>query len=621
MDAAQIHARLVERFAEAVLGFEQELIDPAIAVAAGRIREIAQYLRDDAALQMDFLRCLTGVDRRETLEVVYHLLSTVHLHTIVLKVQVAPDGARVDSVWDLWRTAEWYEREAFDLLGIGFTGHPDLRRIMMPDDWEGHPLRKDYVFSGEYHGITAERSDGLDAFGAPATDKKAAQARGAAAAAAPPSAEEPSATAATVSAEVAETTSPVEPPVAAEKTPRIDEPGESPSTGKASRLSPPTAFQPAMHTAKADPVEGYIQLNMGPHHPASHGVLNFLLFTDGEILSRVIPDVGYLHRGMEKLAESMPYASTMPYTDRIDYLASMFGNWGWALAAEKLLGIEVPPRAEFCRVIAGELNRIASHLIGTGSTSLDLGAFTPFVHWLRERETVNDIMEMICGARLTYNYMRIGGVARDISQQVVDKTRRWLDHFLGIIDEFDRLISFNEIFVKRLANVAVISPQDALSWGLVGPNLRASGVAWDLRRAEPYSVYPELQFDLVLGKGWRGQVGDAYDRFYCRIEEMRQSVGILRQAFDRMPEGEIRAELPRKIKPAANEVYSRVESARGEMGFYVVSDGTDKPYRARYRTGSFTSMSIIEHLSPGLMVADLVALIGSLDVIAPEVDR
>ena len=376
----------------------------------------------------------------------------------------------------------------------------------------------------------------------------------------------------------------------------------------------------AQHEAKAT-IDGLMRLNMGPHHPATHGVLNFLVETDGEIMSRAVPEVGYLHRAMEKLAEATPYAGTMPYTDRIDYLGAIFANHGWAMAVEKLAGVEVPERAEYCRVIASELNRIASHLIMTGCTPLDLGAVTPFVHWLRERESVNDILENLTGTRLTYNYVRVGGVARDVTPAIADQTLRWLDHFEPMIGEFDRLISFNEIYVKRLADVVVIPPADAISWGLAGPNLRGSGVEWDLRRDEPYSVYPELDFDVIVGKGFRGTVGDCYDRYYARMLEMVESVKIIRQALQKMPEGETWNK-PKKIMPPEGEVYTRVESARGEMGFYVVSAGKKKePLRVKYRTGSYTAMSIIESLSPGLLIADLVALIASLDVVAPEVDR
>jgi NADH-quinone oxidoreductase subunit D len=310
----------------------------------------------------------------------------------------------------------------------------------------------------------------------------------------------------------------------------------------------------------------------------------------------------------------------MPYTDRVDYLGAMFTNHAWALAVEKLGGVSVPPRGEYCRVIASELNRIASHLIATGALAMDLGATTPFVHWLRERERLNDILERICGARLTFNYFRFGGVARDIDAATVDTILAWTDHFEPIVEEFNRLITHNEIFVRRLAHTAVITPEEAIGYGLVGPNLRASGVDWDIRRDLGYSAYPELEFEVIVGQGWRGTVGDAYDRFYCRILEMRESLRILRLACARMPSGEFLVKT-KAIKPASGEVYTCVESARGELGTYVVSDGTDKPYRARFRTGSFTAMSIIEYLSPGLLVADLVALIGSLDVVAPEVDR
>jgi len=548
MTPAAIHERLQGRFGDALLGFQTELHDPTVVVRPERLPEIARYLRDDDALRMDFLRVLTGLDRRpEAFEVVYHLFSYRHRHGIVLRVRLDVERPEVPTVSHLWPTADWQERETWDLLGIGFPGHPDLRRLLMPVDWVGHPLRKDYQKPAEYHGIPTTRP-----------------------------------------------------------------------------AQPTRAYLPAQHVAREAEVSEdgqWMQVNMGPHHPATHGVINFLIETDGEIMRRARPDIGYLHRGLEKLAEWTPYAGTMPYTDRIDYLGAMFTNHGWALAAERLGGIEVPRRAEFCRVIASELNRIASHQIATGAMAMDLGAFTPFLHWIRERETINDIMELICGARLTYNYMRVGGVARDIGPAAIEKIQTWLEHFEPIIDEFDRLISGNEIFVKRLANVTTISAADAIGYGLVGPNLRASGVDFDIRRDEPYSIYPELEFDVIVGKGWRGAVGDAYDRFVCRVLEIRESVKILKQVLARIPDGEVLGKVPKSFKPAANEVYTRVEGARGENGFYVVSDGTDKPFRARYRTGSYTGMSIIEHLSPGLMLADLVALIGSLDVVAPEVDR
>ncbi len=372
---------------------------------------------------------------------------------------------------------------------------------------------------------------------------------------------------------------------------------------------------------RVDHAEEEMLLNFGPQHPSTHGVINFLVDTDGEVMKKAIPDVGYLHRALEKIGEGVGYPGFMPYTDRIDYVAAMFANQGYAMAVEKLLKLEVPPRAEWLRVISCELCRIGSHLVSTGTMASDIGASTPLVHALRERETINDLIEALCGARLTYNYHRIGGVAFDVPAGWRDRVLKFLDHFDTMLVEWDRLISFNSIYIKRLANVAVISKVQAIDYGLVGPNLRGSGVDWDVRRDVPYSAYPHFKFEVPVGRGTYGTVGDCFDRYYVRVREMMESSRIVRQAMESLPEGEIVAKVPRKPKPEAGEVFTRVESARGEMAYYVVSDGTEKAYRVRARTGSFTAMSIIEDISPGLMVADLVALIASIDVVAPEIDR
>jgi NADH-quinone oxidoreductase subunit D len=363
-------------------------------------------------------------------------------------------------------------------------------------------------------------------------------------------------------------------------------------------------------------------LNFGPQHPSTHGVINFIVETDGEVLKRAIPDVGYLHRSIEKIGELTGYPGFMPYTDRVDYVAAMFANEGYAIAVERLLKIEVPARAQWLRAISCELCRIASHLVGVGTMTMDIGAFTPMVHGLRERETVNDLIEALCGARLTYNYHRIGGVAYDLPEGWKDRTLAFLDHFDKFLVEFDRLITYNQVYVKRLANVAVIPAPMAIDYGLVGPNLRGSGVDWDVRRDMPYGAYSNFKFGIPVGKGWYGTVGDCFDRYYVRCLEMAESSKIVRQALETLPEGDVVApKVPRIMKPEAGEAVGRVESARGEMAYYVVSDGTAKAYRVRARTGSFTAMGIIEAISPGLMIADLVALISSLDVVAPEIDR
>lgn len=372
-----------------------------------------------------------------------------------------------------------------------------------------------------------------------------------------------------------------------------------------------------------NPMDEEMALNMGPHHPSTHGVLRFVVYSDGEIVRRCVPDVGYLHRSIEKIGERCTYPGYMPYTDRVDYVAAMFANECWAMACEKLMDVKVPERAKYLRAISCELNRIASHMIALGAMAMDVGAVTPFPYALREREFINDFIEELCGARLTYNYHRIGGVSFDMPKGWADKVLKWLDHFEPTMDEFDRLITMNDIYCKRLGNVAPIDKQMAIDYGLVGPNLRASGFAWDLRKEDAYGAYPNLDFEVPVGKGQFGAVGDCWDRYWVRVEECRQSAKILRQCFEKIhdhPEDDICGELPRKLRPEG-EAFARVESARGDMGCYVIGKGKEEPYRSRWITGSFNAMQIVEPLSKGLFIADLVALIASFDVVAPEIDR
>jgi NADH-quinone oxidoreductase subunit D len=367
-------------------------------------------------------------------------------------------------------------------------------------------------------------------------------------------------------------------------------------------------------------------LNMGPQHPSTHGVINFIVHADGEVMHKAVPEVGYLHRSLEKIGEIVTWVGYMPYTDRVDYVAAMFANEAYACAVEKLLGVEPPPRAQYLRAISCELNRISSHLIAIGTMAMDCGAVTPFPWALRERENINDLIEALCGARLTFNYHRIGGVAFDLAPGWAERCKAFLEHFDRMLDEWQRLIAGSEIFKQRTAGLAVISAAMAKDYGLVGPNLRGSGVDFDLRKAHPYGAYRDFDFEVPVGKAWAGassggKVGDCYDRWYVRTLECRQSVRIVRQALEKLPGGETMAKVPKRIKPAAGEAQSRIESARGEMAFYVVSDGNERAYRTRARTGSFAAMGIVEELSKGLMIADLVAVIASLDVVAPEIDR
>ena len=362
-------------------------------------------------------------------------------------------------------------------------------------------------------------------------------------------------------------------------------------------------------------------LNMGPQHPSTHGVLRFIVRADGEVMKEAIPDIGYLHRSIEKIAEKVGWHGFIPYTDRVDYVAAMFCNHGWSMAAEKLAGITVPRRGEYCRVIADELCRIHSHLLAAGSMAMDIGAFTPFTHAIREREYLNDLFEELCGSRLTFHYMRIGGVGWDLPPGWAAKVLTFLDRFETVVDEYNRLISYNKIFTERLADVAVVTAEQAISYNLVGPNLRGSGVSYDVRRDDPYSVYPELDFDVPVGRGEMGTVGDCFDRYIVRLDELKQSCRVIRQCLKQIPDGPVIAKVPRNFKPPAGDCYVRLESARGDMGWYVVSDGTAFPYRCKIRTGSFAAISIVPAISRDIMIADLIAVIASLDLVAPEIDR
>ena len=375
-----------------------------------------------------------------------------------------------------------------------------------------------------------------------------------------------------------------------------------------------------VHDSQGLPTEE-MTLNMGPQHPSTHGVLRFIVKADGEVMRRAIPDIGYLHRSIEKIAEKVGWHGFMPYTDRVDYVAAMACNQGWAVAAEQLAGIEVPRRGEYCRVIAAELSRICSHLLGVGAMGMDMGAITPFTHAIREREMIMDLIEELCGARLTFNYMRIGGVAWDLPHGFVEKVSHYLDHLEPVIEEFNQLLGFNKIYVKRLADVATVDADMAIAWGLVGPNLRGSGVDFDVRRDLPYSVYEDFDFDVPLGSGEMGSTGDCWDRYIVRMREMVESIRILRQALAGIPEGPVIARVPRNFKPPVGDVHVKIEAPRGEQSWYVSSDGSEYPHRVHIRTGSFTAMGIIDRLSHGLMIADLVAVIASMDIVAPEVDR
>jgi len=383
-----------------------------------------------------------------------------------------------------------------------------------------------------------------------------------------------------------------------------------------------------------------MRLNMGPHHPATHGVLRLIVDTDGEVVANCTPDHGYLHRAIEKIGECVEWPMFVPYTDRVDYVCAMNANLAYCLAVERLLctdaatKVEVPLRAECIRVIVAELNRISSHLVAVGAMAMDLGAYTPFLHGIAQREGVNDIFEKLCGQRLTYNYITIGGVAFDLHKDAAAEIEAFLAQFEKEMRRFNQLITGNTIFRDRCAGVAVVSAAEAVAYGLVGPNLRGSGVDWDLRRDEPYGLYGKLGVRVPVGQafaGTHGMIGDCYDRYIVRLLEINESVRLVREALKLLPPpaekeadpvGGFQADVTKQLrKPPKGEIRVRTEAPRGEMGYVIVSDGTKIPYRVRCRTGSFTACGIFNKLMKGIFLGDVVTVIGSFDIVVPEIDR
>ncbi|MBI2843483.1 MAG: NADH-quinone oxidoreductase subunit D [Armatimonadetes bacterium] len=545
-----IESAVRQHFAEDII--ESGAADGAVElkIKPESVLPICQFLKETPALHFDYPASITGVDRQDRIELIYHLTSMAKGEKIVLRTDLNRDDPSVDSVTPVWRGANWQEREIYDLLGVRFKNHPELRRILLPDDWEGYPLRKDYVIpEDDRHGLPEDWSAEW------------------------------------------ETCKPEMPPEC-----RITDGRVVCAPGK-------------LRTEE-------IQLNMGPQHPSTHGVLRVELVLDGEVVIDAKPDVGYLHRGMEKLAEMRSYIQFIPITDRFDYLASMMNNAAYVGAIEKLAGIEVSEKAEYIRVIVMELQRIASHLVYFGTMGLDLGATTPFLYAFRERELILDLFEMTCGARLTYNYFRPGGVSRDLTACFDSKCRAYIKQQRAMLREYNDLLTDNEIFIIRMRDVGVISAEDATEYGLSGPNIRGSGVAYDVRRSDPYSIYDRFEFNVATQPA-----GDSLSRFLVRVQEISESLKIIEQALDGIPEGELKYKLPAVFKAPAGEAYHHIESARGDLGVYLVSDGTPKPYRMKWRAPSFITLQALAQMVRGWKVADVVAILGSLDVVLGEVDR
>lgn len=370
-------------------------------------------------------------------------------------------------------------------------------------------------------------------------------------------------------------------------------------------------------TAGSDLKTDQLFVNLGPQHPSTHGVLRVGLTISGEIVTKAEPDVGYLHRGTEKLAEVRGYHHCVVLTDRWDYVAAMPNNLVFCLAAEKVMNLQVPERAQWLRMAMCELNRIASHLLFFGTYGIDIGAFTPFLFAFREREMILDLFEMVCGARLTYNYIRLGGVMTDIDDRWISKCREFLEYFKPRLAEYDTLLTYNPIFIDRTKTVGRIPAEEAVSWGLSGPNLRGSGVAYDARKFEPYCLYDRVSFEVPLGVD-----GSCWDRYFCRMREMAQSVRIVEQCLGSLAPGDVMAKGIAKVpKPPAGEAYAHVEGARGDLGIYLVADGGGSPYRLHVRAPSFINLAMLQEILSGKKVADVIAILGSIDIVLGEVDR
>ena len=542
--------------------------------------EVATAIRDEFGF--DLLTAATGADyiAENKMEMVYHAYKTTGGPGLVFKVQVERvDPIEIPSLINIWPGVDFQEREAWDLLGIKFTGHPDLRRILMWEGYEGHPLRKDWkepFFEEEAKPFKSRWPDGQHTF-------------------------------------------------AENKNPFRD------------NLKFPADFDPEKfeivnedglyaslerHTMKNE--EGslntdHIVVNMGPHHPSTHGVLRVAVTLDGETIIGLKPVMGYLHRNHDKIGERNTYLQVIPYTDRLDYFNSMSNNFGYVTTIEKLMKIQVAERAEYIRVIMAELSRVQNHLIFIGMLMNDLGTmYTPSLYAFEERELVLDIFEAVSGARMMCNYFRFGGVVRDIPDYVMQKIKDLVfERLPAKTDEMERFLNENEILVARLKDIHVLNAEDAIKYSVTGPVLRAAGVPYDLRRADPYSIYDRFDFDVAVR-----QNGDMMDNYLIRFDEIRQSLRILEQALKQIPQGPINSQKPQyQVRVPAGEAYGRIESPKGELGFYVVSNGKPNPYRYHVRPASFVNLQAVESMCIGTKIADFVALLAMLDIVMGELDR
>ena len=566
---------------DAVPGAILEQAKNGLVVAADKLVELATHLRDHEGY--DYLSMVTSLDWPQYFEVIYYLYGVSQPKgELVLRVRL-PDKAapELPSLVAVWPGADLQEREVYDMMGIRFTGHPNLRRILLWDGFEGFPLRKDFkesYFEEDTKPFKSRHPDGEHVWAEDRVPWKD------------------------------NVTYPVgwdpdlftSPEVQYRRIMQVDEPGNGNGHGE----------------FKSDRV----LVNMGPQHPSTHGVFRMVIAVDGENVVGLEPEIGYLHRCHEKIGERNTYIMNIPFTDRLDYITSMSNNFGYVLAVEKLMNLQVPERADYIRVIMAELTRVVSHFIAVGFLFNDLGAyFTPALYGLRERELMLDLFEAASGSRMMCNYMRFGGVMADLPAGWADRARDLVWNRLPrVMESFENLLTGNEIFDSRCRGIGVLTAQEAAAYSMAGPMLRASGVPYDLRKDRPYSIYDRFEFDICTRPE-----GDVWARFRVRMDEIYQSIRILKQALDTLPEGPIMppGKKQYQVRVPAGEAYGAVEGPKGELGFYVVSDGKANPYRYHVRAPTFINLTSLEKMSIGHKIADSVVILGAIDIVLGEVDR
>jgi NADH-quinone oxidoreductase subunit C/D len=553
---------------------------PTFWAPRNRVREMLRYLKTEAESPYRFLYDLTAIDERVRADrgdgvvsdftVVYHLLSFGRNQDVRIKVALTGEHPSLDTVTDIWPAANWYEREVWDMFGLRFDGHPNLRRILTPPTWQGHPLRKEHP----------ARATEMEPFRLP------------------------------------------------EEKEEVEE----------SAL----AFRPEdWGLERGGDDTDYMFLNLGPQHPGTHGVLRLVLQLSGEEILNVVPDIGFHHRGAEKMGERQSWHTYIPYTDRVDYLGGVMNNLAYVLSVEKLAGIEVPDRVKVIRVMMAEFFRLASHLVWYGTFAQDVGALSPVFYMFTDRERIFDIVEAVCGGRMHPSWFRIGGVAQDLPDGWDRLVGDFIPYLRRRLDEYDKMVMRNSIFKARTVGVGAYTLDEAIEWGVTGPGLRACGFEWDFRRKRPYSGYDQFEFDIPTAER-----GDCYDRSVVRVAEMRQSLRIIEQCLNVMPAGPYKSDHPLATPPIKErtmhdietlithflgvswgpvippgEALVHVEATKGDNGYYLISDGNTRAYRLRIRAPSFPHMQMVPLISRGAMIPDLLAILGSIDFVLGDVDR